>query len=63
MMLNGEESLTKDEMLAEYDVQGFSLGLAVVRRRSDNRLGTLDYAAVANDEGNLVRYYYGFQEA
>ena len=54
---------TKEEMLAEFDVQGFALGLAIVRRKSDGRLGTLDFEGRHTDDGHLVRYYFGFQEA
>lgn len=50
--------LTKDQMLNEYDVWGFALGMCVVRRKSDWAEGTLDFTVVDG-----VRYYYNFQEA
>ena len=33
--------MTKDEMLAEYDVLGFAFGVCVVRRKADGVRGTL----------------------
>lgn len=48
--------MTKEQMLAEYDVLGFALGMCVVRRKSDGVKGTLFF------EGN-PRVYYDFQEA
>lgn len=50
--------LTKDQMLDEYSVMGFALGMCVVERKADGVRGTLDFRA---EDG--VRYYYNFQEA
>jgi hypothetical protein len=50
--------MTKDEMLEQFTVLGFALGLCVVERKSDGVRGTLDFS---NDYG--VRKYYNFQEA
>ena len=50
--------LTKDEMLNQYNVLGFALGMCIVRRKSDGVEGTLDFAPVDG-----VRYYYNFLEA
>lgn len=49
--------LTKDEMLADYTVLGFSLGMCVVERKEDRVRGTLDFS---NVDG--VRYYHNFVE-
>ena len=53
-----ENGLTKDQMLEQYEVLGFALGLCVVRRKSDGKCGSLYF-----DNLNGVRYYYDFQEA
>ena len=50
--------LTKDQMLDEYEVTGFALGMCVVERKEDRVRGTLDFV---NVDG--VRYYYNFLEA
>jgi hypothetical protein len=50
--------LTKDQMLTEYDVLGFALGMCIVRRKSDGAEGTLQFRNVNN-----VRYYYDFEVA
>ena len=50
--------MTTEEMLDVYDVRGFALGLAVVRRKSDDVLGTLEFT---NVDG--MRYYHDFLEA
>ena len=49
---------TTDQMLDEYKVLGFALGLCVVERKSDGVQGTLDFHA---KDG--VRYYHDFMEA
>jgi len=54
----GEEMLTKDEMLDKYTVKGFAMGWAIVERKEDGVRGSLDF-----DSHNGVRYYYNFQEA
>lgn len=48
--------MTTEEMLAEYEVLGFALGICVVRRRSDGVKGSLLF-------DHAPRFYYGFQEA
>ena len=50
--------LTKDEMLAKFEVLGFAYGMCVVRDKETGKQGTLDFAPVDG-----VRYYYNFQEA
>lgn len=52
------ECVTKDQMLDEYSVLGFAIGMCVVERKVDKVRGTLDFRA---EDG--VRYYYNFQEA
>jgi hypothetical protein len=52
------DMMTKDQMLDQYEVLGFALGVCVVRRKSDGKRGVLDFE---NREG--IRYYYNFQEA
>lgn len=49
--------LTKDEMLAQYEVLGFSYGMCVVRRKSDGVRGVLQFTPDAD------RRYYDFQPA
>lgn len=51
--------LTKDEMLEQYDVIGFSYNYCVVTRKSDGVKGTLDFSAT--DSGSRV--YFNFMEA
>ena len=51
-------NMTKDEMLDRYTVKGFAMGWAIVERKEDGVLGSLDF-----DSHNGVRYYYNFQEA
>jgi hypothetical protein len=58
MLTFENDGLTKDQMLEQYNVLGFSYYLCVVERKSDGVRGTLDFADV-----NGVRFYYGFQEA
>jgi hypothetical protein len=58
MMTFENDGLTKDQMLENYNVLGFSHYLCVVERKSDGVRGTLDFSDV-----NGVRFYYGFQEA
>lgn len=48
--------MTKDEMLEQFDVLGFAYGWAIVRRKSDGKEGTLDFAGAP-------RFYFNFQEA
>ncbi len=58
MLTFENDGLTKDQMLEQYNVLGFSYYLCVVERKSDGVRGTLDFADV-----NGVRFYYNFQEA
>ena len=58
MLTFENDGLTKDQMLEQFEVLGFALGLCVVRRKPDGRRGTLDFTDVAG-----VRFYYNFQEA
>jgi hypothetical protein len=48
--------MTKDEMLAEYEVLGFAYCMCIVRRKSDGVKGTLDF----DDTPGLPRYYHTF---
>jgi hypothetical protein len=48
--------MTTEEMLRDYEVRGFALGICVVKRREDGVLGTLDF-------DHYPRFYYNFQEA
>jgi hypothetical protein len=50
------EKMTTAEMQELYEVKGFALGICVVRRKSDNAIGTLDF-------DHAPRYYYNFVEA
>ena len=52
------DAMTKEQMLEQFTVLGFALGMCVVERKSDGVRGTLDFRA---EDG--VRYYYNFQEA
>lgn len=52
--------MTKDEMLAAYEVTGFAYGYCVVRRKSDGVRGTLDFNHGSPTE---PRIYTNFQEA
>lgn len=47
------EVLTTSEMQEKYDVQGFSAYMCVVRRKSDNALGSLDFS-------HYPRFYHSF---
>jgi hypothetical protein len=58
MLTFENDGLTKDQMLEQYNVLGFSYYLCVVERKSDGVRGTLDFSEV-----NGVRFYYNFQEA
>lgn len=53
-----DEMLTKDEMMENYIVKAFAMGLCIVQRRSDGLTGTLDF-----DTYNGVRYYSNFKVA
>jgi hypothetical protein len=50
---------TKEEMLAVFDVIGFSLGMCIVKRKSDGVRGTLDFTT----DPTTPRIYSNFQEA
>lgn len=47
---------TTDEMREEFEVEGFSLGLVVVRRKRDGQRGSLEF-------GHSPRFYYSFSPA
>lgn len=49
---------TKDSMLEEYKVLGFSHGYCIVERKFDLVRGTLDFY-----EEDGIRYYHNFMEA
>jgi hypothetical protein len=49
--------MTKDEMMKDYIVKAFAMGLCIVQRRSDGLTGTLEF-----DAKDGIRYYYNFQE-
>jgi len=51
--------LTKDEMLADYDVEGFFYNLVIVTRKSDRVKGTLMF----EDDYENGRNYHTFEEA
>lgn len=51
--------MTKDEMLAEYDVEGFFYNLVIVTRKSDGVKGSLTF----EDDYENGRNYHSFQEA
>jgi hypothetical protein len=53
-----DEMLTKDEMMENYIVKAFAMGLCIVQRRSDGLTGTLEF-----DSYNGVRYYSNFKVA
>jgi hypothetical protein len=44
-----------NELVAEFEVKGFSMGCVVVRRLSDGALGSLDFM-------HMPRLYFGFVE-
>jgi len=51
--------MTKDEMLAEYEVEGFFYHLAIVTRKSDGVRGSLKF----EDDYTNGRRYFDFEEA
>ncbi len=48
------ERLTTEQMREQYEVLGFAFGFVIVRRKSDNVQGTLDF-------DHAPRFYYNFQ--
>jgi len=52
--------MTKDEMLAEYDVEGFFYNLVIVTRKSDGVKGSMEFF---DDYVKGYREYHNFQEA
>ena len=56
------EMLTKDQLLAEYEVIGFAAYMCMVKRKSDGKIGTFAFDAFEED-GKLIRKYYDFVEA
>ena len=58
------DAMTKEQMLEQFTVLGFALGMCVVERKADGVRGTLDFTHVPMDDGvHVVRYYYNFREA
>lgn len=51
----GERVWTSEEMREEFEVTGFMAPFAVVRRKSDGKVGSLTFT-------HSPRYYFGFQE-
>ena len=51
------DAMTKEQMLEQFTVLGFALGMCVVERKEDRVRGTLDFV---NVDG--VRYYHNFVE-
>ena len=51
--------MTKEEMLNEYEVLGFAMGMAIVKRKSDGVTGTLDFNHGSAEE---PRNYRNFRE-
>lgn len=45
---------TTDEARRDFEFLGFSMGIAVVRRKSDGERGSLDFT-------HMPRFYFGFQ--
>ncbi len=45
---------TKEELLAEFEIQGFLAPFVVVRRKSDNRIGTMEFV-------HEPRVYFNFE--
>ena len=58
MMKDGVTTLTKDEMLAEYDVESFFYNLVIVTRKSDGVRGSLAF----EDDYVNGRNYHSFEE-
>jgi len=53
--INGERQWTTAEMTAEFEVMGFSAPFVVVRRRSDGKVGSLEFTP-------SPRVYFGWKE-
>jgi hypothetical protein len=51
---DADEKWTTDQLREEFDVVGFAAPLVVVRRRSDNRLGSLEFT-------HNPRVYFGWR--
>jgi len=49
---------TTDELTAEFEVRGFLAPLCVVRRRSDNQVGSLRFSFASDGQ----RYYHSWEE-
>ena len=52
------DAMTKEQMLEQFTVLGFALGMCVVARKEDKMRGTLDFVTVGG-----IRYYHNFVEA
>lgn len=48
--------MNKSQMLEQYDVLGFVMGLCIVRRKSDGVKGTLDFTT----DPSVERTYFNF---
>ena len=56
MMEKTEKKWTTPELQKDFEVEGFWGGLCVVRRKSDNVRGSLEF-------DHMPRRYYNFEEA
>jgi hypothetical protein len=54
-LAEADKTWTTDEMTAEFEVTGFAAPFVVARRRSDGKLGTLEFK-------HSPRVYFGWQE-
>ena len=57
MLTFEQDGLTKEQLLEQYNVVGFSHNLCIVERMSDGVIGSFDFCDVAG-----TRYYYDFRE-
>lgn len=55
-MTDDDERMSTEQMRERYDVQGFAMGMVVVRRKADGVLGSLMF-------DNAPRVYYGWEES
>lgn len=54
-LASGREAWTTSQLQAEFEVQGFSMGFVVVKRKSDGQIGSMQFTG-------SPRWYYGWQE-
>jgi len=57
MLTFEQDGLTKEQLLEQYNVVGFSHCLCIVERKSDGVIGSFDFCDVAG-----TRYYYDFRQ-